>query len=140
MMKTFYKILPVVLCLLCILGNVYANDDLYNSECKKLIYDDPDDDEKDVYVYVPCKPNEGNGQIDNLISSVDKVWASVLLIVQVVSVACVVFAGVRYMYASADKKADIKKGLTYLVIGATLVFATSTIIRFVMSVGNEIIN
>ncbi|MBR5227997.1 MAG: TrbC/VirB2 family protein [Clostridia bacterium] len=87
----------------------------------------------------PFDPNSGNNVMTGVTGTVDEVWGSVLLIVQVVSVACVVLAGVRYMFASADKKADIKKGLLYLVIGATFVFAASTLIKFIFNIGNSAI-
>lgn len=68
------------------------------------------------------------------------VWATVVVVVRVVAVACVVFAGVRYMFASADQKADIKQGLMYLAIGAVLVFASTYVISLVVGSANEIIN
>ena len=87
----------------------------------------------------PFDPNSGNDVMTGITDTVDEVWGSVILIVQVTSVACVVLAGVRYMFASADKKADIKKGIMYLVIGATFVFAATTVIKFVFNIGNSII-
>ena len=44
------------------------------------------------------------------------------------------FAGIRYMFASSDKKADLKKGLGYLTIGSIIVFGAVTIIQAVASV------
>ena len=67
------------------------------------------------------------------------VWATVITIVQILAVAAVVFAGLRYMFASADQKADIKKGLGMLTVGAILVFAASTVVKFVVSAADEII-
>ena len=81
----------------------------------------------------------GDDKISGVTDLADRIWSSAILIVQVVSVGCVVFAGLRYMYASADKKADIKKGMMYLAIGAIFVFATSTVMRFIFSIGNSII-
>lgn len=66
------------------------------------------------------------------------IWATVEVIVQIVSVACVVFAGLRYMFASGDQKADIKQGLTYLTIGAVLVFGATLIIDLVVKGFNEV--
>jgi len=124
MNKKIFKILPILMLIFCLFANVeaakYCND-------PGVGYDEP------------CIPSVGNNQVNTVITTVDKVWASVILIVQIVSVGCMAFAGVRYMFASADQKADIKKGLIYLVIGATLVFATSTVIKFVFNIGNEII-
>ena len=95
-----------------------------------------------VYGYKePKDPNDyaNDNELTNITAGVDKIWGSVLVIVQIVSVACVVFAGLRYMYSTPDKKADIKRGLIYLVIGATFVFAASTVIRFIYNVGNDFI-
>lgn len=67
----------------------------------------------------------------NIKSTVQNVWATIALLVQIASVAAVVFAGLRYMFASADQKADIKQGLTYLAIGAVLIFGAVSIIQLV---------
>lgn len=84
------------------------------------------------------KGNEDE-KIDNLTNYADDIFATVISIVQVVSVACVVFAGLRYMYASADAKADIKKGLMYLAIGAIFIFCASTVIKLIFHVGSSFI-
>ena len=73
-------------------------------------------------------------------STVEKIWGTVVVVVQALSVGCVVFAGVRYMFASADQKADIKKGLMYLAIGAIFVFGTITVIDIVTKVFGEVTN
>lgn len=72
-------------------------------------------------------------------TSVKKVWSTVMTIVQILAFAAVVFAGLRYMFASADQKADIKKGLGMLTIGAILVFAASTVVKFVVDAADQII-
>lgn len=59
------------------------------------------------------KPNlpNGNGGRNTLpiVKSLGRTWATVVVVVQILSVGLVVFAGLRYMFASADKKADIKR-------------------------------
>ena len=67
------------------------------------------------------------------------IWATVSFLIQIASVMCVVFAGVRYMFASADQKADIKQGLAHLTIGACLVFGATTIIKIVVKVLGEVV-
>mgnify|MGYP006886760872 CR=1 FL=1 len=84
-------------------------------------------------------PNYNGGTMTGVTDLADRIWATAILIVQVVSVGCVVFAGLRYMYASADKKADIKKGMMYLAIGAIFVYATSTVMKFVFNIGSDLI-
>ena len=78
---------------------------------------------------------EGVGSIN---TSVNKVWSTILTILQIAAVAAIVIAGVRYMFASADQKADIKKGMIGLVIGAVLVFAASTVVQFIVTATNQI--
>ena len=68
-----------------------------------------------------------------------RTWATVVTIVQILAVAAVVFAGLRYMFASADQKADIKKSMGTLAIGAVLVFGATTVIKFVSNATNQII-
>lgn len=84
-------------------------------------------------------PDSGDDVINNLTNLTDSIWATIITIVQAVAVGCVIFAGLRYMYASADKKADIKKGMVYLAIGAIFVFATSSVMRFIFSIGNSLL-
>ncbi len=81
----------------------------------------------------------GSSATSTLTSAVGKTWNTVSLVVQVIAVATVVFAGVRYMYSSAEKRADIKKGLSYLAIGAVFVFAAASVARFVVRAGDHII-
>lgn len=73
------------------------------------------------------------------VQSVNKVWGVILTILQVAAIAAVVFAGVRYMFASADSKADIKKQMIWLVVGAILVFGASTVIGFLTGTFKEMV-
>lgn len=84
-------------------------------------------------------PDTGDSTISGVKELTDRIWASAILIVQVLSVGCVIFAGLRYMYSSADKKADIKKGMMYLALGAIFVFATSTVMKFIFGIGDSLI-
>lgn len=70
---------------------------------------------------------------------VQNVWATVITIVQILAVAAIVFAGLRYMFASADQKADIKKSMGILVIGAILVFGATLVINLISGAANEIL-
>lgn len=84
-------------------------------------------------------PVAGNPMDDSLKKPFKNIWESLITILQIASVAGVVFAGVRYMFASVDAKADIKKSMIHLVIGMVIVFAASTIIRVVIDVFNEVV-
>lgn len=80
---------------------------------------------------------KGTG-VDSINTSVNKVWSTVLTILQIAAVAAIVVAGVRYMFASADQKADIKKGMIGIVVGAVLVFAASTVVQFIVTATEDI--
>lgn len=85
-------------------------------------------------------PNASGGNANATVNNiVGNTWKTFSTVVQILAVAVVVFAGLRYMFASADKRADIKKGMTYLVIGAILTFGASTISKFIVDAGKEII-
>ena len=87
------------------------------------------------------RPTPVNGTVDNNIKSATQdAWATAIVIIRILAVAAVVFAGLRYMFASADQKADIKNGLIYLSVGAVLVFGATVIINVVVNSFNEIAN
>lgn len=79
--------------------------------------------------------NDASNTVTNLGSNI---WGTVVLVVRILAFAAIVFAGVRYMFASADQKADIKKGLVYLVLGAVLVFASTYLVNFIVNITKEI--
>lgn len=67
-----------------------------------------------------------------------QIWGVVLVILQVGSIAGVIFAGVRYMFASADDRANLKKSMIYLVIGMVIVFGASSVVGFVTGTFKDI--
>mgnify|MGYP001624560230 CR=1 FL=1 len=81
--------------------------------------------------------NRGDAS-SSAVNMVNRVWGIVLTVLQVLAVAAIVFAGVRYMFAGADQKAEIKSGLLVLAIGAILVFGASTVVRALLQVTNEV--
>ena len=114
--KMFFRVLPVVLVLcLMLVPNVFAFSNFTS----------------DMNI-------ESNKSIGTANAAVYRVWGTVCLILQVLAVAAIVIAGVRYMFASADAKADIKKQSVGLVVGAILVFAASTIVSFIVNVTSEV--
>lgn len=83
-------------------------------------------------------PVAGNPMDNNLKKSFKNIWASLVTILQIAAVAGIVFAGVRYMFASAEAKADIKSSMIHLIIGMAIVFAASTLIKVVIEVFNQV--
>lgn len=121
MKVNFYKIIRVCMVLMMmvfVVGNVHA--DIFN----------PDS------LGTALGNQTGSTTIN---TAAQKVWGTVATIVQILAVAAVVIAGVRYMFASADAKADIKKQTIILIVGAVLVFGASSILKFVQTAADEII-
>ena len=85
-------------------------------------------------------PKEKFTKGENINTSLKKVCASALLILQIASVGGIVFAGVRYMFASSETKADIKSSMIHLVIGMVIVFTASTIVNLIVDVFTQIKN
>lgn len=81
-----------------------------------------------------------NSSSTALTNTIGNVWGTVTTVVQVLAVAAVVFAGVRYMFASADAKADIKKQTVILIVGAVLVFGATAILSLVSSATGSLIS
>ena len=113
-MKKIAKILPVLMVVVMVFTSVYAN------------------------ISVPTTTPSGTGST-TVKNAVGNIWATIVSIVQVLAIAAVVFAGLRYMFASADQKADIKKSMGTLAVGAVLVFGASTLLKFVSTTTGQVI-
>lgn len=75
---------------------------------------------------------------DKFNNALYNIWGVILVVLQVASMSGIIFAGVRYMFASVDSKADMKKSMIYLVIGMVIVFAASSVVGFVTGTFDEI--
>ncbi len=87
----------------------------------------------------PSNPYNENKVDKNMSKMANRVWNTVANIVRMVAVGCIVFAGLRYMFSSADQKADIKQGLIYLAIGSVLVFGASYVLEFVVKMFDDVV-
>lgn len=80
-------------------------------------------------------PDTGNGQVITEVTSLaNKVWGSAILVFQILAFGGIVAAGLTFLFSSAEKKADIKQKIIYIIIGCLLVFASSTVVNLVVSV------
>lgn len=96
-----------------------------------------------VPVFADIKPEwptdtTGGAKIDEAVDFGNKVWNTASVIIQIVAIGAIVFAGVRYMFASANDKADIKKQTIILVVGAAFVFAAVPIAKFIAATAKQI--
>lgn len=115
--KIMLRLVPVLLLVVVVLaGNVFATGSGVSTDW-------------------PTAAGQGVGTID---TAAQKVWKTLLTIFQILAIAAIVIAGIRYMFASADQKADIKKSLVILVLGAVLVFAASTIAQVIVNATSDV--
>ena len=59
------------------------------------------------------KVESGDARYAKFSTALSKIFGVLIVTLQVVSMAGIIFAGVRYMFASADSKADLKKPYNY---------------------------
>ncbi len=72
----------------------------------------------------------------------NKMQGNVLGLVQwfgyAIAVGMLMYIGIKYMMASANEKADLKKGAISYVIGAILLVAASSVFGIINSIGQTI--
>lgn len=90
--------------------------------------------------FTPSEPEYSQDSVpENMRDEVSDIWATVKVLIRMLAVGCVIFAGLRYMFASVDQKADIKQGLIYLTIGAVLVFGATLVIDLVTNATKQVL-
>lgn len=113
-MKKLLKVLPVMFVLSLVLTNVFA-------------------------VSIDNSILQGGTPSSTVTGVAKNIWSTISVVCYILAIAAVVFAGLRYMFASADQKADIKKSIGILIIGAVLVFGAGVIIQVINNISNETI-
>ncbi len=75
-------------------------------------------------------------------STLDNILGVILGIIQAIAVAfatgMLLYVGIKYTMASANEKADLKKGSINYVIGAVIIFACSGILTVLRKLGSDI--
>jgi len=90
-----------------------------------------------IFGISPNIPTTGGSQMTGITDLAGSIWKTASIIIQILAIAAIVIAGVRYMFASANDKADIKKQTIVLVAGAILVFAAVPIAKFIGDTANN---
>ena len=127
--KILLRILPILMIgLLLVTSNVFAASN------KKSTH------KKDTSTAIEATAPDKGSEITEVTSLGKDIWSTLTVIVQIAAIAAIVFAGVRYMFASAEDKADIKKQTVILIVGAALVFAAVPIAKFIQSTAETMFN
>ncbi len=74
------------------------------------------------------------GVAGSMEKSAGKALKTVAVAAKALAFAATIVLGIRYMIASADVKADLKKSMFPFVIGVACVFATSSVLGFIANV------
>lgn len=87
-------------------------------------------------VKLPSDPgyNQNDLTSPDIATKANNVMNVFVYIVNVLAIATMIFMGLRYMFASSEVKADIKKNTVTWVIGAIIVFAATTLVGLVLNV------
>jgi hypothetical protein len=69
----------------------------------------------------------------------NSLWANISIVVNIFAIAGIAALGLKYMFSSADTKADIKKDMVPVAIGLVLIYAISSVLKFLVSAGADIL-
>lgn len=86
--------------------------------------------------------NMKNGNVDgNAVNGMEKVGGTIVAYVtnaaMVISIVMIAVLGVKYMLGSAEEKAEYKKSLVPLLIGAILVFGAAAIAKVIVGLAQN---
>lgn len=84
---------------------------------------------KNPNVYKPGNPDDGD--INAVSEEANKILNAVSIIGVIASVITLTILGIKYMVGSIEEKAEYKKSMLPYLIGAMLLFATSSIVSLI---------
>lgn len=70
----------------------------------------------------------------------EKIIGGIQIIGTILSIAILMFIGIKYMMGSIEEKAEYKKSMIPYMIGAILLFGTSWIVNFIYNVTTKSLN
>ena len=86
-------------------------------------------------VYGVSLPSNMSDIYNNSDPTVGKIGGQVIWIIQIIfyaaAVIIIMFAGVKYMAAAPEAKAEFKKKMAYMVTGAIFLFAAGSLVRLI---------
>jgi len=79
-------------------------------------------------------------QVSNYETLAANIMGTVNFVVKYLAFGGVIFIGVKYMFESADGKAQIKDKLVPVVLGIVLVFCASSVVDFIIAISQQTIH
>lgn len=77
-------------------------------------------------------------QSDKIVGVGNSVIAIIRVVGIVIAVIILLVLGIKYMMGSAEEKADYKKSMIPYIVGAVLIFASTTIVGVVYDIANSL--
>lgn len=68
-----------------------------------------------------------------------RLWATIRIVVNVCAILGVILIGLKYMFASANTRADLKTELMPMFIGIMLVFCSINVINYILVIGRSLL-
>ncbi len=81
----------------------------------------------------------GSDTVSEIVSPFQKIYGSAILIIRIAAFSIIIFTGIRYMFLAADQRAELKKSLVNLMIGASIVFGTTIVIDIVVKIAKNVL-
>lgn len=66
------------------------------------------------------------------------IWTTVTIIVQILAIAGIIAIGLKYMFSTANTKADIKKDLLPMAIGLIVIYSSTELIPFIVRISEQL--
>lgn len=76
--------------------------------------------------------SDGDTSGGNIVTGIDRIFYIIRFIGTGVSVIMCIWLGVKYMTTSVEEKAEVKKQLVPMLIGAILIFGTSNVVAIIV--------
>lgn len=134
MKKSYRFILVEIVMLLLLIIPIYvqADDTIFGETNIHATSNIPNGGEITDPITNPNAYNPGNvSGTSKVVEIGNKVIGAINVIGIIVSVAALAIIGIRYMIGSVDERAEYKQTMGPYIIGAILVFATTTIVNII---------
>ncbi len=123
MKRKIYRIFFVIL----FVWVVAMNSNVVNADLGK---------EVDPSILNPIVTNPGNGKINSMFNTIS---TTVVVVLESLGVAGLVFNGFKYMSAGAEGKSKIKENMIWILFGMLLITSAGAVIGLISKAGNQAI-
>ena len=88
-------------------------------------------------VFAVQPPTIGQQQLGSATGFINNILATIQFVGYAIAIGMLIYAGIRYVMAPANEKADLKNAMIKYVIGAILIAGAATIAKWIFAIGPE---